>query len=412
MQFNKNKTAFIHQWYPFVEGYSKEFITSIIDEIEYFPEYALDPFAGSGTTPVELQNMGINCYSFEVSPFMHLLATVKLNSQYKLGEYLTYQQTLVDFLNGPLLPIRQYLSPPLATTFQPKKNKKKWVFDIGVMNGILDIKYIISQIDDVSYRKLFTIALASILLEVSNVYRNGKCLSYKKDWQDKKITRRLVHKFFLDKLFNIIQPDIELLSTKTFSTNNSELCIYGDVRTNISNVPDNSIDLIITSPPYLNSRDYTDIYIAELWILDLINSYDELKALRKRTFRSHVQVKHGDVELLEINELQQAISRLTLKKKEFWNSEIIEMIKAYFLDIDLLFFEFRKKMRPNRKIFFNVANSAYYGVEIKVDEIVCAIAEKNGFIVNEIREARQLKPSNQQKLTIKSLRESVIVLTS
>ena len=38
MQFNKNKTAFIHQWYPFVEGYSKEFITTIIDELDYEPK--------------------------------------------------------------------------------------------------------------------------------------------------------------------------------------------------------------------------------------------------------------------------------------------------------------------------------------------------------------------------------------
>ena len=82
MQFNKNQTAFIHQWYPFVEGYSKEFITNIIEEIDYEPQFALDPFAGSGTTPVELQEMGINCYSFEVSPFMHLLATVKLEREY------------------------------------------------------------------------------------------------------------------------------------------------------------------------------------------------------------------------------------------------------------------------------------------------------------------------------------------
>jgi DNA modification methylase len=86
MQFNKNKTEFVHQWYPFVEGYSKEFITNIIDEIDYEPEFALDPFAGSGTTPVELQSMGINCYSFEVSPFMHLLATVKLDQDYILHD--------------------------------------------------------------------------------------------------------------------------------------------------------------------------------------------------------------------------------------------------------------------------------------------------------------------------------------
>jgi DNA modification methylase len=414
MQFNKNKTEFVHQWYPFVEGYSKEFITNIIDEIDYEPEFALDPFAGSGTTPVELQSMGINCYSFEVSPFMHLLATVKLDQDYILHDFVNNHITVGTFLNSKLIPIRQYLNPPLAKTFQPKKNKDKWVFNIEVMNGILDIKYSISLVEGENYKKLFKIALASILLEVSNVYRNGKCLSYKKDWKDKKTTRREVHKLFLDKLSNLIQPDIEKLEKIKKNVNNSNLCYYGDVRQNIQLIPDHTIDLIITSPPYLNSRDYTDIYIAELWILDLVSDYDELSQLRKRTMRSHVQVKFGEIELLNIDELKEVVQKLEQKKIEldFWNAEIIEMVKAYFLDIDLLFSEFRKKMRPNRKIYFNVANSAYYGIEIKVDEIVCAIAEKNGFVVDEIREARQLKPSNQQKFTIKSLRESVIVISS
>ena len=73
MQFNKNKTVSIHQWYPFVEGYSKEFIESILEEIDYIPENVLEPFSGSGTTALELQFKNINCTSFEVSPFMHLL---------------------------------------------------------------------------------------------------------------------------------------------------------------------------------------------------------------------------------------------------------------------------------------------------------------------------------------------------
>jgi hypothetical protein len=87
------------------------------------------------------------------------------------------------------------------------------------------------------------------------------------------------------------------------------------------------------------------------------------------------------------------------------------MIKGYFKDMDTLFAKLKLKMQPSKKLYFNVANSAYYNVEIKVDEIVSAIAETHGFTINEIREARQLKPSTQQKEKIKSLRESVIVMT-
>ena len=86
MQFNKNKTEPIHRWYPFVEGYSKEFIQSIIKEVNIENDskdiVCLEPFSGSGTTALELQNMGIKCFSFEVNPLMYLIGRVKLYNKY------------------------------------------------------------------------------------------------------------------------------------------------------------------------------------------------------------------------------------------------------------------------------------------------------------------------------------------
>ncbi len=412
MQFDKNKSAFIHQWYPFVEGYSKEFISSVINELNYAPEAALDPFAGSGTTPLELQSLGIKCFSFEVSPFMHLLATVKLHSNYRYDEFVDNLIFIGGELDGPFKPIRSLINPPLAKTFQKRSHLKKWVFDRAVLNGILDIKYAINQLQNVKYQSLFRIALASILLDVSNVYRDGKSIKYKKNWKATNLSRRDVHNKFLRKLHEVIGPDIELLESVRPEINNSQFCIHGDVRQKISTLRDKSIDLVVTSPPYLNSRDYTDIYIVELWVLDLIKNYDELRLLRKNTLRSHVQVKHGNVEMVSSSILQKAISDLVNNHPDHWNSELPGMIKGYFQDIDLLFKKLKVKMLPGKKVFFNVANSAYYGIEIEVDNITSEIAEKNGFKVREIRKARNLRPSSQQKDLISSLRETVIVMDS
>ena len=48
MQFNKNKKEPIHRWYPFVEGYSREFIESILKEMKKKELVCLEPFSGSG----------------------------------------------------------------------------------------------------------------------------------------------------------------------------------------------------------------------------------------------------------------------------------------------------------------------------------------------------------------------------
>jgi DNA modification methylase len=412
MQFDKNKAAFIHQWYPFVEGYSKDFINSILSELDYLPKLALDPFAGSGTTPLELQSRNISCISYEVSPFMHLLATVKLEQDYKACEFQAAMNIVESTLNTDLTNIRERISIPGAKTFQKNDKLKKWIFNDDVLNGLLDIKYSISIINHQIYQKLFKVALGSILLEVSNVYRDGKSVKYKTNWKDKIITRQEVHDKFIAKLRNIILPDIIELEQIDYSVSNKNICHFGDVRKCLEALEDESVDLVITSPPYLNSRDYTDIYIVELWMLDLIHDYDELKILRGNTFRSHVQIKHGIVELIDSPELKNVISRLTNITTNHWNKELPNMVKGYFKDMEILFCILKRKMKPGKKVYFNVANSAYYGIEIEVDRIIAKIAQDQGFQVNEIRTARNLKPSSQQKDLVRSLRETVIVLTS
>lgn len=417
MQFNKNKTVPIHQWYPFVEGYSREFINSILGELDYAPEWVLEPFAGSGTTPLEMQKNGIQCYAFEVSPFMHLLSSVKMQKNYNIVNFDKYFELLrTSITTTTNQNIKELELIPFGSTVVQTQNLKKWNFNNEVIDGILDIKYAIKQIPDILYQNLFKIALASILLEVSNVFRNGKCLSYKKGWQERvRFSREDVHNIFFNRLLDKFSADIEAITQEHQNkqgVNNSSLCYLGDVRQNISNIADNSIDLIITSPPYLNSRDYTDIYMLELKVLDLVSCHEDLRKLRKKTIRSHVQIKHGALETLDITLLNELIASIMENKNSFWNNDLLNMIKGYFLDMNILFEHFHRVMKPNRKIYFNVANSAYYGVEIKVDEIIAEIAESKGFTINEIRKARDLKVSSQQSGLIDKLRESVTVMTS
>lgn len=412
MVFGKNKDVLVHRWYPFVEGYSKEFIDDILKELSFTPHCALEPFCGSGTTPVELQNHNIKCYSFEVSPFMHLLAKVKLERTYDENTLIYYRNKVVDCLDNPLKNIRLLEAVPFGNTIVCKDGMKKWNFHDASLDGILDIRYAIrTVVDDERYRNLFTIALASIILQASNVFRNGKCLSYKKGWKSKIISRNDVHQLFIDKLDTVIAEDVKILASQPVTVSNIDLCCFGDVRRSIEIVPDNTLDLIITSPPYLNSRDYTDIYMLELKVLQLVNSHEDLQKLRKSTLRSHVQVKYSKVKPIENARLKNCLSDMKDSKSKCWNSDILNMICGYFEDMQELFEAFSRKLKQGGVVYFNVANSAYYGVEVPVDAIIADIAEDCGLKVREIRKARDIKTSPQQsKLLGKKLHESVIVI--
>ena len=84
VHFMNNKDEPFYRWYPFVEGFSGNFVKSIIEEMDYKPALCLDMFAGSGTTPLACQELGINCVSFEINPFLVDLMKVKIYRGYDL----------------------------------------------------------------------------------------------------------------------------------------------------------------------------------------------------------------------------------------------------------------------------------------------------------------------------------------
>ena len=151
----------------------------------------------------------------------------------------------------------------------------------------------------------------------------------------------------------------------------------------------------------------------ELKVLELIRNYDELRQLRERTIRSHVQVRYETLNPINNERLLECINAMKAQRDVVsWNADIINMVCGYFEDMQELFKSFRRVMRKGGKIYFNVANSAYFGVEVPVDLIVSDIAESQGFVVQEIRKARDLKTSPQQKGKVGKLRESVIVINA
>lgn len=413
MQFNKNKLEPIHRWYSFVEGYSKDFIKSIIDEFEDKNLVCLEPFSGSGTTALELQNMGIKCISFEVNPLMYLIGKVKLYGSYSAQEVLKWHNYIITKRNRCIL---EDLYSEFSTLYEGE-NKEKWNFDKNVAIAVEKLRISILSIELKEYKDLFLVALSSILLEVSNLYRNGKCLSYKGDWKDLSLASEDVYSIFDRKIKNEIIPDIVVLeqTNRNFPSpaNNYEYLFNEDCRTAIdTKVEDSSIDLVITSPPYLNSRDYTDTYMLELKTLGFAKNFEEIRALRNKTIRSHVQIKWTDTTTINNPFLIDVLDKLKTAASDTgsWNESIIDMIRLYFVDMQTLFELLYKKVKIGGRIYFNVSNSAYFGVKINTLELCASIAESEGFRILEIRKARYLKTSPQQKKSVDKLLEGVLLL--
>ena len=134
--------------------------------------------------------------------------------------------------------------------------------------------------------------------------------------------------------------------------------------------------------------------------------------MREQTFRSHVQIHWKDEQTVKNELLESTLTKLnkSAKKLNVWNPSIIDMVRLYFVDMETLFTELYRKIRKGGKVYFNVSNSAYFNVEVNTIDICASIAEEVGFSVQEIRKARYLKTSPQQKKYVDKLLEGVIVL--
>lgn len=410
VSFVSNKYQPVHRWFSLVEGYSSEFVRRIIGEQKQLPKVCCDPFGGVGTTALVCQELGIECHSIETNPFFFEVARTKLREDFNaekfrnlISDFELYLQTCKHNQEYPELETQ--------TLFKTRKSQK-WIFNPPVANAIVDIikRINVIQVKNPEYASLFKIALASQLVSVSNVFRNGKCLAYKQNWKESKLARKDVHNLFLNYCKEVLLIDLRTRSNLDAPVHNFLRFSNGDSRRLIKKLVDNSIDLVVTSPPYLNSRDYTDIYRLELWILGYIERFEQERMLRSSALTSHVQIKIGDSVYPKVAELNKFVSHLRQMNGSLWNKNIPNMVKGYFTDMENIFIDLHPKLKKGAKLYVNVSNSAYGGKICEVDTILAKIAEKNGYVAHEIRTARYIHSSNQQKNIQGQLRESVIVL--
>jgi DNA modification methylase len=157
-----------------------------------------------------------------------------------------------------------------------------------------------------------------------------------------------------------------------------------------------SIDLVITSPPYCNRYDYTRTYALELAMLG-INEKDIL-ALRQEMLSCTVENREKD--LLMVNHewvqplsicnnhelLQNILEYLYMKKgnKTLNNNGIPRMVKGYFYEMACVIYELYRILTIGGEVIMVNDNVRYAGASISIDLILSDIAANIGFDIKEI----------------------------
>ncbi len=361
-----------------------------------------DPFGGSGTSALAAQFLGIESVSIEVNPYLADLVRAKVS---------TYN---IKKLSSALLRVekRARLSKKrglgniavLPGTFvQPGRNQR-WLFDRAVAIEVEKLKHAIGREKARSIRRLFRVLLGGSLVEFSNAVISGKGRRYRRDWQRRRMNPSDVVKQFSSAAGNAI-AEINALSERSKARS---IVICGDSRKRLRSV--GAVDLIVCSPPYPNSFDYTDVYNMELWMLGYLKSPKQNRKLRRSTLSSHVQIAPEFSMPPDVPTLRKLLERMTYARKMLWNENLIAMVGGYFRDLEVVLDGCRKILRANGQAWFVVGDSQYAGIQIKVADILCEIAESVGLSIVRRQPFRSMRLSPQQGGK-RRLAESLVVFT-
>ena len=357
-----------------------------------------------------VSRLDLRCHSIEVNPFLHSIGQAKLETGYTVGDF----DKAVAKLKANL---RRYgddqYDIPIMSTITQRPQIDKWLFTPTALQAILALRHCIKDISPI-YASLFLTVLASILPDIGNTIKDGKCVRYKRGWQKFRTTRNGVYKRFLERCKLFREDIIYLEAQDKFS--NKDYFHLGSSLEELKGFSKNSVDLVITSPPYLNSFDYTNVYMPELWTLGFVDNYEDVRRLRLRTLRSHVQVKWKDESQPLNGKLKPIVEQIVGDNKQIWNTTIPNMISGYFSDMIRIFGELSRIVKPGGKACIIVGTSSYYKVTIPTDILLAEIAISQGFRFDELRIIRELKRSTQQTTprgkALPPLRESLLLLTA
>ena len=394
--FNGGRHEPLHDWYPYLEGYSPAFVESVI--ASYCPEARsiYDPFGGTGTTPLTAAGLGKKPYFSEINPVLQFLIASKVVAlQLRDNErtaLIVDLLALADTIDERLGESRQ--DAHLRNTYKAAFGESAF-FDEDVFEDVLRCRALIDQIScaDPIVARFLTIAALRSLIPVSRLIRRGD-VRFKTDKElahGRVELREAVHE-----ALQTIAYDIQVLSP----IDQLPILILENAK-NLSRVPTLSVDAVITSPPYLNGTNYFRNTKIELWFLRCLNHKCDLAQFR---FGS-MTVGINDVTVSKPTGEMPPSAASVLKKLEAnaYDVRIPRMVACFSSEMHSILRALADHTQKNGTIIIDIGDSAYAGVHVPTDRFIVESLNVANFDLRDELILRQRYSRSQMKLTQKLL---------
>ena len=391
--FMANRDAPIHRWVPWVAGYSKHFVEDAINRHAPEPGVVLDPFAGVGTTLVEADHAGHEAIGFEINPYAAFASEAKLKAhRVNLGLLQDSVERFSVFMEkGVKEGIRPKTTPPTAFRtrapfYSPKVEQKV----------LLALDFIAQQ--ELRIANIYRLAFAATMVTYSN-YSYEPSLGRKATVGRPNVDDYDVAEAVSDKILQMANDAAWYRETRSKRKRKDGRIFTQSFFDGYSKIKESSVDLLITSPPYLNNYHYNRNTRPHLYWLGFCSTPNDMKYLENLNFGTYWQ-NARDCDQIELDPsikdraIRKTIAEVCRKNpdKGVYGGKGWANYATHYLNDCVRFAKGAAWcLRPGSTALVVLGNSVLQGVPVPTDQFLAKIAESHGFKVIDIHIPRDTR---------------------
>ena len=336
-----NKTEPVHNWFYYKEAFSKQLVMKVLDMFGTSEgQLVLDPFCGVGTTMLACKERGMDSVGFDAHPLAVFVSRVKLRD-YRRVELLREMNRILE---------SRFVKPRLRI----KNRLMKRGFPKQSLEEIVFYRDLIMQARNKDVRDFLLLGLMNVAMRCSWINKDGAVIKIKKK-KNIPFPRKV-----LKNQFKRMLKDLDRIRFQKSRVRVD----FGDARR--LGLTDNLADFIITSPPYLNKREYESVFSIEQGLfLDMIG------------FGPYSDYIGSDIKELE----KDSAKLLDVLGDE---TRLPKTAVVYFLDMFQAIEEMYRVCRPRARVAVVVGNGCFPSGVVDSDLILSKIAESVGFRAKRI----------------------------
>jgi len=351
--------TYTHGFHTYPAMFIPQVARKLIEVFSSENDTVCDIFCGSGTTLVESSLLNRKSLGIELNPLAVLIAKAKTTP--------IDPQTLTNNLT---LILDNYKHSKNISS--PKFTNIDFWFTEMVIKDLAKLKHAILNISEENIRNFFSVCFSEVVRIVSFTRHKEFKLFRDKSKLEKTFRPNVINEFI-----KICENNI--LGMKEYIhdvTPNANIKIILGDSTKDNGIPAESVDFIITSPPYGDSRT-TVAYgqfsrLSAQW-LELLPP--QIKDIDKELLGGKNDVNLNGP-LLDLSETL----RLSVKVISEKDKERAKDVLSFYIDLHKAIIQAHKILKPQKYFCIIIGNRTVKELVLKTDAIICEFAEKIGFV--------------------------------